>query len=199
MKPHSAFLLFSLLAAAAARADLQTDWAYHAIGSGDRATERVPGESFTFLGNGTDQVPDNDTVALHVLTARNFAEDMDEQIYVRWWDGYMSHWIMGAWIKTLTLDAAQAETTFHGQPREGTVELDLWKIEIPSWITQPGENFYAIQLKGCTPETSEERYLLGRAGGDFSQTNNFGQVWSASEEFDGQDWKINVLQEPPSP
>ena len=35
MKPHTAFLLFSLLAAAAARADLQTDWAYHAIGSGD--------------------------------------------------------------------------------------------------------------------------------------------------------------------
>ena len=194
MKQHSACLLFSLLAAAAAGADLQTDWAYHAIGSGDRATERVPGESFTFLGNGTDQVPDNDTVALHVLTARNSAEDMDEQIYVRWWDGYMSHWIMGAWIKTLTLDAAQAETTFHGQPREGTVELDLWKIEIPSCITQPGENFYAIQLKACPADTAEERSLLSRPGGDFSQTNNLGQIWSASEEFDGQDWKVNILQ-----
>ena len=193
MKPHSAFLLFSLLAVAA-RADLQTDWAYHAIGSGDRATERVPGESFTFLGNGTDQVPDNDTVALHVLTARNFAEDMDEQIYVRWWDGYMSHWIMGVWVKKIALDAARPESTFRGAPDKGTAEIDLWKIEIPSWITQPGENFYAIQLKACTADTAEERYLLSRPGGDFSQTNNLGQIWSASEEFDGQDWKVNILQ-----
>ena len=193
MKPHSAFLLFSLLAAAA-RADLQTDWAYHAIGSGDRATERVPGESFTFLGNGTDQVPDNDTVALHVLTARNFAEDMDEQIYVRWWDGYMSHWVMGVWVKKIPLDAARPESTFRGAPDKGTAEIDLWKIEIPAWITQPGENFYAIQLKACAPDASEERYLLSRPGGDFSHTNNLGQIWSASEEFDGQDWKVNILQ-----
>ena len=193
MKPHSAFLLFSLLAVAA-RADLQTDWAYHAIGSGDRATERVPGESFTFLGNGTDQVPDNDTVALHVLTARNFAGDMDEQIYVRWWDGYMSHWIMGIWVKKIPLDAARPESTFRGAPDKGTAEIDLWKIDVPAWITQPGENFYAIQLKACAPDTAEERYLLSRPGGDFSQTNNLGQIWSASEEFDGQDWKVNILQ-----
>ena len=193
MKPHSAFLLFSLLAVAA-RADLQTDGAYHAIGSGDRATERVPGESFTFLGNGTDQVPDNDTVALHVLTARNFAGDMDEQIYVRWWDGYMSHWIMGIWVKKIPLDAARPESTFRGAPDKGTAEIDLWKIDVPAWITQPGENFYAIQLKACAPDTAEERYLLSRPGGDFSQTNNLGQIWSASEEFDGQDWKVNILQ-----
>ena len=199
MKSFYSFLLMAMLAVSTAAAEIQTDWAYHAIGGAGRMAEQIPGETFTFLANGSDQIADGDTVTLYVLTAGDFAGAMDEQIYVRWWDGYMSHWIMGAWIKTLTLDAAQAESAFHGQPREGTVELDLWKIEIPSWITQPGENFYAIQLKGCTPETSEERYLLGRAGGDFSQTNNFGQVWSASEEFDGQDWKINVLQEPPSP
>jgi hypothetical protein len=57
MKPHSAFLLFSLLAAAAARADLQTDWAYHAIGSGDRATERVPGESSPFWATAPTKCP----------------------------------------------------------------------------------------------------------------------------------------------
>ena len=194
MKPHPPFLLFLLLAAATAQADIQTDWAYHADGSGNRTSEQVPGDHFAFLANGTDQVGDGDTVTLHVLTARNFAGDMDEQIYVRWWDGYMSHWIMGTWVKGITLEAGRPGMTLRGLPKEGTVDVDLWKIEIPPWITQPGENFYAIQLKGCTPDTSEERYLLSRPGGDFSRTNNLGQIWSASEEFDGQDWKVDILQ-----
>ena len=193
MKPYSAFLLFSLMAAMASGAEIQTDWAYHAAGSGSRMSERIPGEDFTFLANGTDQIADGDTVALYVLTDSNFAGDMDEQIYVRWWDGYMSHWIMGVWVKNVALDASRPESTFRGLPVEGTREVDLWKIEIPPWITQPGENFYAIQLKAGAPNSSEERYLLCRAGGDFSQTNNFGQIWSASEEFDGQDWKVDIL------
>ena len=118
---------------------------------------------------------------------------MDEQIYVRWWDGTMSHWVMGTWVKNVILDAAQSDARFHDLPTEGIAPLDLWKIEIPPWITQPGENFYAIQLKGFAQNTSDERYLLSKPGGDFSRTNNFGQVWSASEEFDGQDWVIHVL------
>lgn len=194
MKPFPVFLLFALLAAQPALAELQTDWAYHAIGSDSRLTELVPGENFKFLANGTDQVGDTETVTLYVLTAHDFAGDMEEQIFVRWWDGTMSHWIMGSWVKNLTLDASRPDNRFHGLPMEGTVSLDLWKIEIPAEITQPGENFYAIQLKGYAPGTSEERYLLSKPGGDFSQTNNLGQAWSASEEFDGQDWKINILQ-----
>ncbi len=194
MKAFVALLLSSVLALQAAATEIQADWAYHAIGGGSRTTERVPGEDLQFLANGTDQIDDGDTVTLYLLTARDFAGDMEEQVYVRWWDGYMSHWIMGGWVKNVTLDASRPETTFHGLPVEGTVVLDLWKIEIPAWITQAGENFYAIQLKGYANGVSEERYLLSRSGGDFSQTNNFGQVWSASEEFDGQDWKINILQ-----
>lgn len=193
MRPVSALLLSLLLAAPLVRADIQTDWAYHAIGSGSRTAERIPGEDIAFLANGTDQIPDGDTVTLYVLTARDFAGDLDEQIYVRWWDGFMSHWIMGIWVQHVALDAARPETAFRGLPTEGTRDLDLWKIEVPPWITQAGDNFYAIQLKASAPDSSEERYLLSRPGGDFSQTNNLGQIWSASEEFDGQDWRIQIL------
>lgn len=192
MRSTIAFLSFLLLAVRPGLADIQTDWAYHAVGSESRTTEQVPGEAFTFLANGTDQVPDNDTVTIYLLTTNNFAGAMDEQLFVRWWDGARSHWVMGARVKPVHLDAARPDGIFRGLPTEGTVLLDLWKVEIPPEITQPGDNFYAIQLKGYLPDSSEDCYLLRQAGGDFSRTNNFGQIWSASEEFDGQDWKVEI-------
>ncbi len=192
MKHASAVLILALANSLAAQGEMQADWAYHSAGPSGHATEHVPGESFAFLANGSGSVADGDTVTLYVLTAHDFAGEMDEQIFVRWWDGAMAHWIMGGWVKNIALDAAKPETRFHDQPAEGIVSLDLWKIEIPPWITQPGDNFYAIQIKGYADGTSEERYLLARAGGDFSQINNLGQVWSASEEFDGQDWKVAI-------
>ena len=193
MKRLFAFLLGTLGAVSASQADIRTDWAYHAVGNGARMAEQVPGESGAFLANGTDQIPDGDTVTLYVLTAKEFAGDMEEQVFVRWWDGYMSHWIMGTWVKNVALDAAQPQTRFHGLPENGTVDLDLWRIEIPASITQPGDNFYAVQLKGFAPDSSDERFLLRQPGGDFCHSNNFGQVWSASEEFDGQDWMVQIL------
>lgn len=193
MRSTVAFLSIILLAARPGLADIQTDWAYHAIGSGSRTTERVPGEEFPFLANGTDPVADGDTVTLYVLTTNDFAGEMEEQIFVRWWDGAISHWIMGTWVQAIHLDASRPGGIFRGLPEKGSVQLDLWKIEIPPGITQPGENFYAIQLKSYHQGASEERYLLRQAGGDFSRTNNFGQIWSASEEFDGQDWKVEIL------
>lgn len=188
-----AFVIFGfvvILSWPALAHEIQTDWAYHAIGAYDRATETVPGTSLTFLGNGTNEVSTSDTVTLYVLTAHQFAGDMDEQIFVRWWDGVRPHWIMGGWVSNIVVNA---ENRFRDLPADGEVKLDLWKIDIPSWITQPGENFYAIQLKGFHQDQSEERYLLHRAGGDFTQTNNLGQIWSASEEFDGQDWAITIM------
>lgn len=192
MRSTVAFLSFVLLAALPVRAEIQTDWAYHAA-DGENWTERVPGESVSFLENGSAQIADGDTVTLYLLTANDFAGDLDEQVFVRWWDGAISHWIMGTWVRSVRLDASQPARVFRGLPPSGSVLLDLWKIEIPSAITQPGENFYAIQLKGQGPDVSEERYLLRRYGGDFSCTNNFGQICSASEEFDGQDWKVVIL------
>lgn len=192
MKTVLASAIAAVCLAASALGDIQTDWAFHAAADGAPAAFSVPGEAFTFLANGSDQIPDGDGVVLYVLTAQNFAGDMDEQIYVRWWDGTMSHWVMGTWQKNIRLDAARPETRFQDLPADGSVELDLWKVEIPPWITQPGDNFYAIQLKGYADGASEERYLLRKPGGDFSRVNNLGQVWSASEEFDGQDWKVTI-------
>lgn len=193
MKPFAAGLTILLLLARAAGADIQTDWAYHSRGDADRLTAAVPGESFPFLANGTDQIGNDQNITLYVLTASDFAGSMDEQIYVRWWDGAMAHWVMGGWVTNVTRDAAAAGLHFKGQPGQGTVMLDLWKIEIPEWVTQPGENFYAIQLKGFAEGGTDERYLLSKPGGDFAHTNNLGQVWSSSEEFDGQDWKVDIL------
>ncbi len=195
MKHAAAILLLSgvLAAGPSAAGDLCTEWAYHSAGSEARLTERVPGGELCFLANGTEEVSASDTVTLYVLTARNFAGDMDEQVFVRWWDGTMAHWVMGAWVRNVELDAANG---FRGQPEEGAVTADLWRIDIPPLVTRPGDNFYAIQLKGYRVDDAEERYLLCRAGGDFSRTNRLGQIWSASEEFDGQDWRVRILPAP---
>jgi hypothetical protein len=172
--------------------EMETEWAYHSAGNLHRLSESVPGNDLRFLANGTDEVSTSDTVTLHVLTAHQFAKDLEEQIFVRWWDGAMAHWVMGTWVKTLHLDAG--EMRFRGQPEDGTAAVDMWRVDIPPWITQTGDNFYAIQLKGLHPDgTAEERYLLCTAGGDFTRTNRLGQIWSASEEFDGQDWRIQIV------
>ena len=187
-------LSFLLLSAPSSRAEIQSDWAYHSSGDEARTVEPVPGETFSFLANGSAAIPDGETITIYLLTANDFAGEWEEQVFVRWWDGAMSHWIMGHWVKNIELDAARPEARLHDQPAEGTVTVDLWKIDIPAWITQPGENFYAIQLKGYAEGASEERYLLRKPGGDFSRTNNLGQIWSASEEFDGHDWMIIIWQ-----
>ena len=194
MKTPSALaiaLSFLLLAAAGAAAqDIRTAWAYHAAEGTFPAAEIVPGKSTAFLANGTASIPQDRTVTLYVLTDHEFAGDLDEQIFVRWWDGYMAHWVMGTWVENIYLSPSNP---IRGLPASGEVMADLWKIDIPSWITQPGENFYAIQLQGCRGDHSEERYLLRRAGGDFSRRNALGQAWSSSEEFDGQDWSVTIL------
>ena len=185
----SVSFVFAAVAGAAAQ-DIRTAWAYHSAEGVAPEAEIVPGETFAFLANGTTSIPQDRTVTLYVLTDHEFAGDLDEQIFVRWWDGYMAHWVMGTWVENVYLSPSNP---LRGLPTDGNVMLDLWKIDIPSWITQPGENFYAIQLKGCRGDHSEERYLLRRAGGDFSRLNPLGQAWSSSEEFDGQDWSVTIL------
>lgn len=174
---------------AAKAQEIRTDWAYHGVGEFSCATEAVPGEAFSFLANGPGALPQDALVTLYVLTDHEFAGEMDEQVFVRWWDGYMAHWIMGTWVKNVTLSSA---LPLRGHPQEGEAFLDLWKIEVPAWVTQPGENYYAIQLKGYRGDVSEERYLLCHGNGDFARRNELGQVWSSSEEFDGQDWKVTI-------
>ena len=168
--------------------EVATDWAYHSAGDEGRFSQ-VPGMTQTWLAGGSERVADGDDVVLWVLTDHDFGGDAEEQVYVRWWDGYMAHWIMGVWVKNLRLDGRAFRKAAEGEERL----TDLWKIEVPSWVTQPGENFYAIQLKAVKGEADwEAKYLLREEAGDFSRKNNLGQVYSSSEEFDGADWRVVV-------
>ena len=177
-----------------AAGEIQTEWAYHSAGSAARLTECVPGTDLTFVANGADAILTSETVTLYVLTAKNFAGNMDEQVLARWWDGTRAHWVMGSWVGPVEMQAA--ENGFRGQPLEGAATLDLWRIDVPPLVTRPGDNFYAIQLKGYQDDHADDRYLLCRAGGDFSRTNRLGQIWSSSEEFSRQDWQIRILPAP---
>lgn len=189
-----AVLAAALAAAAASPVSAQSfrvDWAFHAAEGADPAALAAPGVDSSFL-----DVPSSSPspVAILVLTDHDFAGAWKEQVGVRWWDGRMAHWISGSWIKNVTrADCPPAADWASALPAD-TV-FDLWRVEIPAWIPQPGDNYYAIQLKAVGPSETDERYLLARSGGDFSRTNALGQVWSSSEEFDGQDWLVAI----PSP
>ena len=201
MNPHairrmSAVLLavLALFAASAATGqDIRTAFAYHAAEGLSPTGLEAPGDSGTFLS-----IPSASAspVSVLVLTDRDFAGPLKEQVGVRWWDGRMAHWIAGVWVKNVT-----AADVPDGSPLAGALpgdrSFDLWRVEIPGWIPQPGDNYYAIQLKATGRGEPVERYLLARGGGDFSRTNGLGQVWSSSEEFDGQDWLVTIPERAP--
>lgn len=178
-------------------AQLDLDWAYHDDDDGidDRVGEKVPGETFTFLGNGSTVIGDNEPVVIYVLTANQFAYDLDEQVFVRWWDGQQEHWIMGGWVKNIYVGEKQPGGRFHDQPSQGEVMLDLWKVEVPAEATRPGENYYVIQLKGWSEEEGAiERYLLREAGASEASHNGLNQAWSSAADFSGRDWSVTIKE-----
>ncbi|MBR6022965.1 MAG: hypothetical protein IK066_11185 [Kiritimatiellae bacterium] len=189
----SAFLALALAALPAAAQNLRVDWAYHAAEGADPAAVAAPGLSESFL---TPPAAPGAPASILVLTDRDFGGPLDEQVGVRWWDGRMAHWITGVWIKNVTAaDLPAASPLAEALPQDRV--FDLWRVTIPSWIPQPGDNYYAVQLKATGRGDPLERYLLARGGGDFSRTNGLGQVWSSSEEFDGQDWLVTVPENAP--
>lgn len=193
MKQALGLVAWMLLSVPLAAWEIDTNWAYHSAGDEARLTDTVPGVESTFLAGGSTRISSADPITLYVMTSHNFAGEMEESVHVRWWDGARPHWIMGTWMANRVLEAGPEGGQFRGHPQEGAVTVDLWKVDIPPWVTQPGWNFYAIQLRGTQEEVTEERYLLSRTGGGFSRTNRLGQAWSASEEFDGQDWNLEIL------
>jgi hypothetical protein len=183
--------------ALSAWADLNMDWAYHSVGGDSdlRTREKVPGEAFPFMSGADGAVPSGEPVTLYVLTTRGFAGDREAEIYARWWNGDQEHWVQGHWQKNITLgDAEPTAGLFRGLPRSGSVEVDLWKIEISAELTRPGDNYYVIQLK-VRDDAADVRYLLREPVGEFGGQNELGQAWTASPEgYFGHDWKVVVAE-----
>ena len=196
MHKLACWLCALLLAGTAAQAaEVNAEWAYHDDGDGsdDRASENVPGEGFAFLGNAAVNINDSEPVTLYVVTANQFAGDADEQVFVRWWNGEKEEWLMGEWVKNFYMGSGENDTgRFHGLPEGDSVMMDLWKITIPAEITKPGENFYVIQLKGWKDDQAATVYLLRDSAGEFSKSNNVGQQWTTSEEYQGHDWSVTI-------
>ena len=195
MKNWFFVLAFVCFSAAAASAQINMDWTYHddADDVDDRATEQVPGEDFTFLSPSGIVIPNDAPVVIYVLTANNFAGDLDEQVFVRWWNGETEHWVMAQWIKNIPLSPMGLNAqTFHGLPLAGEAMLDLWRVEIGADITRPGENYYVIQAKGWKDGDTKEAYLLRDAVPEKSQENALGQQWIGSPDYAGLDWSVRI-------
>jgi hypothetical protein len=190
-----ALVVVAAVCAQVASAGLNMNLAYHDDGDGedDRAVENLPGRAETFLGNGGTSIPNSEPVVLYVMTANQFAGDAEEQVFVRWWNGQEEHWIMGSWLANVVLGSGdESAGRFHGQPGGDDVMVDLWRVEIGADITQPGENFYVIQLKGWNEEgSSEEGYLL-REKGDQDGVNDVGQVYVVGGDYFGRDWSVTI-------
>lgn len=188
-------MTISVLALSASAAELTTDWAYHDNNDGTdhRTTESVPGDSYTFVGNGTTTMGNDDPVTLYILTANNFAGDLEEQVFVRWWNGEAENWVMGSWEKNVPLGkSGDADNgVFHGLPSDGGVTLDLWKVLIPPEMTRPGDNFYVIQLKGWQEGAEASQAYLIRDSAEGSGNNNLGQSWTSGDYF-GHDWSVTI-------
>lgn len=189
------WIILACFAACSASAQVNMDWAYHddADDVDDRTIEKLPGEEFTFLSPADAAIPDDAPVVLYVLTANNFAGDLDEQVFVRWWNGESEHWVMAQWIKNIKLSPlGLTAQTFHGLPLSGEAMLDVWRVEIGADITRPGDNYYVIQAKGWKEGETREAYLLRNAVPEKSRENALGQQWIGSPDYAGHDWSVRI-------
>ena len=190
-----ALLTLATISVQAFAGDLNVEWAYHddADGTDDRTSEKVPGQTFAFLGNGSTNISDAAPVTLYVITANQFAGEADEQVFVRWWNGTAENWVAGSWVSNLQIGAGENGLgLFHDQPVEGQVMADLWKIEISPEITQPGVNYYVIQIKGWKDDAATEYYLLRDSAAENTGLNNLNQSWTGTGEYTGHDWSVMI-------
>jgi hypothetical protein len=184
-----------LLCARAYGVEVNMDWAYHDDNDGvdDRATENVPGQGFTFLGNGKVEIPDGEPITLYVLTANQFAGDADEQVFVRWWNGKEEKWITGGWVTNVFLGAGEKDSgRFHGLPNDQSVMADVWKVDVAADVTIPGTNYYVIQFKGVGQDGTKETYLTRDSVGENGKVNNINQAWTPAADYFGHDWNVTI-------
>lgn len=169
------------------------DWIYHddADGSDDRATVLLSGNDV--YGLNQTEVLDNDDIAIRILTSTGLS-DMGGQMWVHWWNGSQEHWVWGFPEQDVVLETG----AFNGMPSTGSVTVKQWRCIISSGLTEPGANYYAIQVKvGSTLPLGDvvfdEDWLLRDATGTQSATtNNLGQSLSEIAEYIGHDWTLTV-------
>lgn len=185
-----------LLAGVLSAHAMELDWSFHsASGEDNRATQFVPGQAFTFLGNGKTEIPDDEGITIYVMTANQFAGDADEQVFVRWWNGDREHWLIAEWFANAVLDVSGENAgLFRGKPEFGSVMVDIWKVYIPPEYTRRGDNYYVIQLKAWSPLGAIESYLLRDTGAEGAKVNNLGQAWIDHADYHDHDWKIVIRE-----
>lgn len=179
----------------ATAADVNMDWAYHDDNDGtdDRFSEAVPGQAYMFVGNAKKEISTSEPITLYVLTGNQFAGDAEEQVFVRWWNGMQENWVAGSWETNVRLGPGEMDAgRFHGLPAEGDALLDIWKIVIPAEMTEVGENFYVIQIKGWSDAGASEKFLL-RDTAEGGSNNNVGQAWTAGSYFE-HDWSVTITE-----
>ncbi|HIE10619.1 MAG TPA: hypothetical protein EYP62_03315 [Kiritimatiellae bacterium] len=191
-----AILILVLAGASYASEKIRIHWAYHddADDIDDRCGETVPGERFSFLDMDSTVLGDDQPVVLYVLTDKDFAQEHEEQVLVRWWNGEQEHWIMGAWVKNIILGPGSVAGTFHGLPAQGVVTVDLWKVEIPAELTRPGENYYAIQLKGWSQDPCAIYLLRDMPEESAGRLNPLGQYCTEKPAYVGHDWSVTIQE-----
>ena len=169
------------------------DWIYHddADGSDDRATDLLSGNDVYALNQ--TEVLDDDDIAIRILTSKDLA-DVGGQMWVHWWNGSQEHWVWGFPEQDVVLESGAV----NGIPSTGSVTVKQWRCTISSGLTEPGANYYAIQVKvGSTlplgDTVFDEDWLLRDVTGtERAITNNLGQSMSEIAEFTGHDWPVSV-------
>lgn len=169
------------------------DWVYHDDDDGldDRTTIWIADAGTYALWQ--TEVVDSDDVSIRMLTSTEFG-NIGGQMWVRWWDGSQEHWVRGFPEGEVILEPGD----LNGLPVIGSVTVTQWKCDIAASVTQPGANYYAIQVKvGSTLPLGQvvfdEDWLLRDAAGTAQgTTNDVGQAMSEIAEFVGHDWSVTV-------
>lgn len=172
------------------------EWVYHddADDLDDRVTIWVPA-SGTYALNHTEVV-DSDDVSIRMLTSTQL-QNLGGQMWVHWWNGSVEHWVRGYPEQQLVLQPGD----LNGLPLAESVPVVQWKCDIGSALTEPGLNYYAIQIKvGSTlplgGEVFDEDWLLREvAGTQEAVTNLLGQAMSEIPDFVGHDWPVIVYSD----
>lgn len=178
-----------------AQAFIYTDWAYHNDGSAN--DERVPGFDVPFRsGNGAD-LSISQPAVIYLVTAYDFAGEKKESVKMRWWNGKEERWLDAEWVgNSLITDNGRKYKPFRGQPEDGEMIMDVWRVTVPTEIMRKGSNYYVFLMQAEDPVgIRNESVLLTKMPGDtIPEKNNLGQHIIRDGNFFGKDWVVNIVE-----